>query len=41
MKYSESLKKNKDFQYIYRKGHLMPTNIWLCMYWRMGQVRID
>ena len=23
------------------KGHLMPTNIWLCMYWRTGQVRID
>ena len=19
----------------------MPTNIWLCMYWRTGQVRID
>lgn len=41
MKYSESLKKNKDFQYIYRKGNLTPTNIWSCMYWKMGQVRID
>lgn len=41
MKYSESLKKNKDFNIYIEKGNLTPTNIWSCMYWKMGQVRID
>ena len=31
MKYSESLKKNKDFQYIYRKGKSY-ANKYLVMY---------
>ena len=31
MKYSESLKKNKDFQYIYRKGTSY-ANKYLVMY---------
>ena len=41
MKYSESLKRTKISNIYIEKGHLMPTNIWLCMYWRMEQVRID
>ena len=31
MKFSESLKKNKDFQVVYKMGNPMPTDIWYCI----------
>ena len=41
MKYSESLKKHKDFQHVYKKEVLMRTSILSCMYWRIRRKVID
>ena len=40
MKFSESLKKNRDFKTVYNQAGHTPIAIWLCMSWKIIQTEI-